>query len=41
MKKNQVLKNYDEFIKKDNRRKQGNLQLSEVAAELVRNERIN
>ena len=41
MKKNQVLKNYDEFIKKDNKRKQGNLQLSEVAAELVQNERIN
>lgn len=41
MKKNQVLKNYDEFIKKDNRRKQSNLQLSEVATELVKNERIN
>jgi replication initiation protein len=41
MSKNQVLKTYQEFVKKDNRRKQSNLKLSEVAAELVQNERIN
>lgn len=41
MKKNQVLKTYQEFLKKDNKRKESNLKLSEVAAELVQNERIN
>lgn len=41
MKKNQVLKTYEQFLIKDNKRKQSNLQLTEVAAELVQNERIN
>lgn len=41
MKKNQVIKNYDEFIKKDNKRKESNLQLTQVASELIENERIN
>ena len=41
MKKNQALKTYQEFLIKDNRRKQSNLQLTEVATELVENERIN
>lgn len=41
MGKNQELKTYEEFLKKDNKRKESNLKLSEVAAELVQNERIN
>lgn len=41
MAKNQVLKTYEEFLKKDNKRKQSNLELSRVASELVENERIN
>lgn len=41
MNENQVLKNYREFLKKDNKRKESNLQLTEVATELVENERIN
>lgn len=41
MRKNQVLKNYQEFLKKDNKRKESNLQLTQVASELVENERIN
>lgn len=41
MGKNQVLKNYQEFLKKDNKRKESNLQLTQVASELVENERIN
>lgn len=41
MKKNQALKTYQEFLIKDNRRKQSNLKLTEVASELVENERIN
>lgn len=41
MVKNQVLKTYEEFLKKDTKRKESNLQLSEVASELVQNERIN
>ena len=41
MPKNQVEKNYNEFIKKDNKRKESNLQLTQVAFELIENERIN
>lgn len=41
MVKNQVLNTYQEFLKKDNKRKQSNLELSRVASELVENERIN
>lgn len=41
MAKNQVLKTYEEFLIKDNKRKQSNLELSRVASELVENERIN
>lgn len=41
MLKNQVKKNYDEFIKKDNKRKESNLQLTKVASELIEDERIN
>lgn len=41
MVKNQVIKNYDEFIKKDNKRKESNLQLTKVASELIEDERIN
>lgn len=41
MVKNQALKTYEEFLKKDNKRKQSNLELSRVASELVENERIN
>lgn len=41
MGKNQVLKTYEQFLIKDNKRKQSNLQLTEVATELVENERIN
>lgn len=41
MTENQVLKNYQEFLKKDNKRKESNLQLTEVATELVKNEKIN
>ena len=41
MKENQVLKNYQDFLNKDNRRKKSNLQLTEVVSELVEDERIN
>lgn len=41
MAKNQALKTYQEFLIKDNKRKQSNLELSRVASELVENERIN
>jgi plasmid rolling circle replication initiator protein Rep len=41
MVKNQVEKNYNEFLKKDNKRKESNLQLTKVATELVENERIS
>lgn len=41
MPKNQVEKNYNEFLKKDNKRKESNLQLTQVASELIENERIN
>ena len=41
MAKNQVLKTYEQFLIKDNKRKQSNLELSRVASELVENERIN
>lgn len=41
MAKNQVLKTYEEFLKKDNKRKQSNLELSRIASELVENEKIN
>lgn len=41
MKKNQVLKTYEEFLKKDNKRKESNLKLTQIASELVENERIN
>ena len=41
MTENQVLKNYQEFLKKDNKRKESNLKLTEVVSELVEDERIN
>lgn len=41
MKKNQALKTYEEFLIKDNKRKESNLKLIQIASELVENERIN